>query len=878
MKRITRNFPRTGVLLLAGFMLALILSVQGEALARPGLAPSAVPQMAMVSGLDCTTSPCHLYATTGILPLPGVSSVEYWGYGTASGTPQLPGPTIIANQGETVEVILHNELAEKTALIFPGQAMPLDLTGVDPGMDNSATPYSFTASNPGTYLYEAGLLPGAQYQVAMGLYGALIVRPTGLPPAGFAGLAYDSASAYHDEALLVLSEIDPALNDSADPAAFDMRDYEPRYWLINGQAYPDIVDTASAAGNEVLLRYVNAGIVQHSMGALGVVQEILAIDGNPLDYPYTVAAATIGSGQTSDRMVTVPALAPSGSKYALYDTSMLLHNNGADGFGGMMTFLAVGGVAPQPTGPTTSAVFLTPDRTDSSVGVLVEANISSGVTGAEFLIDTQIGSGTPMTYNATSGKWEGTIGADLLHGDHTIYVHGSDGTWGAFNFAVLHVDQLGPDTSSISLAPNPSDGSAQVFVSATGNDTAKGNSDITAAEYSIDDAGFTGSTCPVSCNMSVNFAEPIASLDGDIDATAMSSLVEGEHTVYVHSMDSFGHWSDPAMAPLKVDMTGPDALSVIVTPPLLYSRAAVRVDATFTDPLNSDPLYTFLDVNSDIQRAEGFINTVGPDGTGFPMTPRDGLYNSSMEEAYAFIPFATINALLEGPNTIYVHAQDSSGNWGDASLWSVVLDIKPNAIFADGFESGNVSAWAASAGVPLVSGAAARTGMYGMEVTLAGTSLLGYVIDDSPTAEPGYHARFYFNPNSTETGNNGRPDIFVGFDAGANALFRVQYNRTNKGVYRVRAIVTHAGGTSTTGWADINNDWTAIEIAWQSANPATFRLYTDGFLRQMVNGVDTSGFELESVWLGPSGNLANQVSGTMYFDDFVSTRNTYIGP
>ncbi len=36
--------------------------------------------------------------------------------------------------------------------------------------------YSFVASEPGTYLYESGTNP--EKQVRMGLFGALIVRPT----------------------------------------------------------------------------------------------------------------------------------------------------------------------------------------------------------------------------------------------------------------------------------------------------------------------------------------------------------------------------------------------------------------------------------------------------------------------------------------------------------------------------------------------------------------------------------------------------------------------------------------------------------------------------------------------------------------------------
>ena len=100
----------------------------------------------------------------------------------------------------------------------------------------------------------------------MGLYGALVVRPA------TAGQAYDDAStAFDDEAVLVLSEIDPALNNAADPAAFDMRKYTaavlPR---STARRYPDTApDRRRTAGTTVLLRYVNAGTQYHSMAVLG---------------------------------------------------------------------------------------------------------------------------------------------------------------------------------------------------------------------------------------------------------------------------------------------------------------------------------------------------------------------------------------------------------------------------------------------------------------------------------------------------------------------------------------------------------------------------------------------------------------------------------
>ena len=149
------------------------------------------------------TRTCELWATTGTLALPGGATVPFWGYASSDpllgGLAELPGPAIIANQGEIVQVILHNTLTEATALYFSGQDLIPDLTGVAAG---GQTTYSFTATQPGTFTYEAGLLGTNQYQVAMGMYGALVVRPAGLP-----GQAYtDPATAFIDEALVLLEQ------------------------------------------------------------------------------------------------------------------------------------------------------------------------------------------------------------------------------------------------------------------------------------------------------------------------------------------------------------------------------------------------------------------------------------------------------------------------------------------------------------------------------------------------------------------------------------------------------------------------------------------------------------------------------------------------
>ncbi len=158
--------------------------------------------------------------------------------------------------------------------------------------------------------------------------------------------------------MLVLSEIDPALNTSSDPAAFDMRNYAPKYFLINGQAYPDTAEIPTAAGNRVLLRYLNAGAQFHSMALLGMHQTVIANDGSPLAHSYRMVGETFGPGQTVDTIATIPAAAADGSQFAIYDGNLMLHNSDAASFGGMLTFLTVSGTPPtgDTTGPVTSNV------------------------------------------------------------------------------------------------------------------------------------------------------------------------------------------------------------------------------------------------------------------------------------------------------------------------------------------------------------------------------------------------------------------------------------------------------------------------------------------------------------------------------------------
>ena len=140
-----------------------------------------------------------LWATTGSTTMPGGAIIPIWGFTDVDpgvgGTAQLPGPTIDVNAGDSVIINLHNNLTENVSLVFPGLPMLPDGVGAAPGWTVS---YAFTASAPGTYLYESGT--NSAVQVAMGLYGALLVRPAA------PNQAYSNATtAFDSEAVLVLS-------------------------------------------------------------------------------------------------------------------------------------------------------------------------------------------------------------------------------------------------------------------------------------------------------------------------------------------------------------------------------------------------------------------------------------------------------------------------------------------------------------------------------------------------------------------------------------------------------------------------------------------------------------------------------------------------
>jgi FtsP/CotA-like multicopper oxidase with cupredoxin domain len=672
--RSVRTMKQT-ILSTLGLAPALLLA----ALLAPAAAAAAGP---ITTASSCSaTGPaavtCDLWAKPGTLALPG-TSLAAWGYSTtAGGAPTFPGPAIVLNAGDTLTLNLTNNLAQPTSLVVQGLDQVPDLTPV--AASGGTHSYTIHANNPGTYLYEAGILPGSEYQVSMGLYGALIVRPAGLPGQAYAG----AETAFADEALVIVSEVDPSLPGTAatpnpSPQGFDLRLFAPRYFLVNGVAYT----TAGAAsipvtaGNTLLLRYANAGILHRSIGVLGLHQRVLAADGSQLPAQRTMVAETIAPGQTADVLVTLPSTAAAHTLYPVYDASLALNNSTASGIGGMLAFLdatGAGGGA-DTVGPLTTGVSFSPSTGALAATVSDASTGNANVTAAEWFIDSvgAAGTGTPMTgafgsptVAVSATVPAGTI-AGLSSGSHTVYVRGRDalGNWGVLGSASFTIDLVGPTTSALTLVPNPASGLVNVTLSGTASDVATGNANVVAAEYTIDAGAPTA--------MSLNHVAPTASLTATIPAATVNALSMGAHAIAVRSQDAFGNWGAAVTITLNVDKTGPVTSSVAANPPANNGATgqgggnpSVRLSASVSDATTGGAV---------IAGAEGFIDSAGANGTGFPFSAVDGVFNAPTEAVYADIPLSTINLLASGNHTLLVHGRDVVGNWGATTSLTYLID------------------------------------------------------------------------------------------------------------------------------------------------------------------------------------------------------------
>lgn len=233
----------------------------------------------------------------------------------------LPSPVLELGVGQQANITLNMMMAPQEPAPYNGHT--IHPHGVDVPTSEDGVPETGAAVNGDTYTFsvDSRYVGSHMYHchvhtvkhLEMGMYGALIVKDGNRISSG--GPTYDF------EWNMVMSTVDPAYHTATgDSTVF--ADYNPRYFLINGQeglstSAPADVLTA-APGARVAVRLM--GI--HSTNATFEVRDsngsrrnftLHNIDGFALPQPRSVSSIEISPGSTKDVMITLPS--GSGSWY-----------------------------------------------------------------------------------------------------------------------------------------------------------------------------------------------------------------------------------------------------------------------------------------------------------------------------------------------------------------------------------------------------------------------------------------------------------------------------------------------------------------------------------------------------------------------------------
>ncbi len=391
------------------------------------------------AGMAIGAPPYFLKAGVTVIPahtFNNPKAITMWGFAmcgdatfTNCSSVQVPGPTLTATANQPLSITVLNDLngrhKEPVSVVIPGlikgPSQPMTPVWMDPVAKpfNPSAPAVATGSRfqngppansgdqndpkfryrvrsfdaeallqgdkqiytwdgvnvkEGTYLYQSGTHPSVQVQ--MGLYGPLIVYPDAGHAFGSSGAftAYGTTP-YNTDALLLFSEIDPALHDAIATGHYgpnppiinpqanwltSTSGYTPRHFLINGSPFSPTspVIPAGTLGQTVLLRFLNAGLatkVPTLQDTFNIIQTppsnlpymiVLAEDGYPVPWLKQQYSVLLPAGKTMDAVITTTptvSTGTTGANIAVYDRRLNLTNSPLVP-GGQLTYLHVGSV------------------------------------------------------------------------------------------------------------------------------------------------------------------------------------------------------------------------------------------------------------------------------------------------------------------------------------------------------------------------------------------------------------------------------------------------------------------------------------------------------------------------------------------------------
>ncbi len=483
-------------------------------------------------------------------------------------------------------------------------------------------------------------------------------------------------TAFLDEILALTNEFDPALN--ADPLGYDIAQYTPSIFTINGQSHEGGALPQLQAGTSLLIRAANLGLAQRRIGFADTRLTQWTANSRLLGRPADVAAVTVPPGEVVDLTAVLPAVAP--INIALFDHGLSMFKGSSPAVAGQVQAWSLPGVG-DPTGPKVSelrfaetipgipAGLLPPlygpnDVIDGEWPFYFEANVTSQPGDANpswryAIDDVTLLDSAPQAlvdpfgvgsspYAVASSLNQFTL-STLSNGEHVLWVQAISGDGlheGPVSGLVFEMDRSGPAINSLNATPSTMQAGLEVMVTGTADTTLTGpGSDVQAVRFEV----FSTSPPPPAL-MTVaqlnNAATPelfTATFDGDNLARASfaaavdtTGLTEGGYAVRIYAKDSYStvccgvltandHWSQvPGEITFVVDNTAPIVDTVGISPnpndgatPFNGSQTflpSVRLTATISE---AAPVAD----SSPIVEAEFYIGGVGADGPGGSGSP-----------------------------------------------------------------------------------------------------------------------------------------------------------------------------------------------------------------------------------------------------------------
>ncbi|WP_164112683.1 MULTISPECIES: multicopper oxidase family protein [Sphingobacterium] len=275
----------------------------------------------------------HLYLQDTVVTYGGVKKRAI----AANG--QIPMPTLVFTEGDTAEIVVHNQLKESSSLHWHGVWLPNREDGVPfltqmPIAPGTTYTYRFPVIQNGTYWYHSH--SGLQEQI--GMYGSIIFHkqkgdPTfrkgidDIPTVSvllsewtntkpetvqrmlhtgndWPGIKKNAVQSY-GEAIKEGHFKTKVTNEWKRMEAMDVSDVYYEQFLINGQATSQL--SQFKAGDRVRLRIANGGASSYFwLTYAGGKITVIANDGNDVE-PVDVDRLIIGVSETYDIIVTIPA-------------------------------------------------------------------------------------------------------------------------------------------------------------------------------------------------------------------------------------------------------------------------------------------------------------------------------------------------------------------------------------------------------------------------------------------------------------------------------------------------------------------------------------------------------------------------------------------